>query len=185
MCTGNCRDVAPLGVTCSSAWAAIVVSAPSACGRHVWGRHVQLPYYVAGMRGAAAHEARLRWRAPAAIRRRPKPHRLLLPRRRDGRYLEARTRELPRAARQDGGAAGNLSAVVRPSLRLGGRCRAHGTIKRDKIRLLGFTRYTTSTLRSTAMLGPSLSHPDSLISLDKKDKIVLSDLFFLQPCKGT
>ena len=132
MCTGNCRDVAPLGVTCSSAWAAIVVSAPSACGRHVWGRHVQLPYYVAGMRGAAAHEARLRWRAPAAIRRRPKPHRLLLPRRRDGRYLEARTRELPRAARQDGGAAGNLCAVVRPSLRLGGRCRAHGTIK-DKI----------------------------------------------------
>ena len=68
MCTGNCRDVAPLGVTCSSAWAAIVVSAPSACGRHVWGRHVQLPYYVAGMRGAAAHEARLRWRAPAATR---------------------------------------------------------------------------------------------------------------------
>lgn len=38
------------------------------CVRHVWGRHVQLPYYVAGMRGAAAHEARLRWRAPAATR---------------------------------------------------------------------------------------------------------------------
>ena len=47
------------------------------------------------------------------IRRRPPPHRLLLPRRRDGRYLEARTRELPRATRQDGGAAGHLCAVVR------------------------------------------------------------------------
>ena len=30
----------------------------------------------------------------------------------------------------------------------------------DKIRLLGFTRYTTSTLRSSAMLGPS--HPDAV-----------------------
>ena len=29
------------------------------------------------------------------------------------------------------------------------------------IRLLGFTRYTTSTLRSTAMLGPS--HPDTKV----------------------
>ena len=29
------------------------------------------------------------------------------------------------------------------------------TTIRDKIRLLGFTRYTTSTLRSSAMLGPS------------------------------
>ena len=58
MCTGNCRDVAPLGVTCSFAWAAIVVTAPSACGCHVWGRHAQLAYYVVDMRRAAAHEAR-------------------------------------------------------------------------------------------------------------------------------
>ena len=31
----------------------------------------------------------------------------------------------------------------------------------DKIRLLGLTRYTTSTLRSSAMLGPS--HPDTKV----------------------
>ena len=31
----------------------------------------------------------------------------------------------------------------------------------DKIRLLGFTRYTASTLRSSAMLGPS--HPDTKV----------------------
>ena len=32
------------------------------------------------------------------------------------------------------------------------------TTIRDKIRLLGFTRYTTSTLRSSAMLCPSHIH---------------------------
>ena len=185
-------------------------TAPLLRGRHAWDRHAwgRCARGAPALASSCSHPGGHGWlwhsggaavppRAPMRgrdtieirpkppIRRRLPPHRLLLPRRRDGRYLEARTRELPRAARQDGGAAGNLCAVVRPSLRLGGRCRAHGTIKRDKIRLLGFTRYTTSTLRSTAMLGPSLSHPDSLISLDKKDKIVLSDLFFLQPCKGT
>ena len=85
MCTGNCRDVAPLGVTCSFAWAAKVVKATSTCAcacacactcctcacacacACMWPSCVGLlctwlctaPAYVVIIRGAAAHEARL------------------------------------------------------------------------------------------------------------------------------
>eukprot|EP00964_Phaeocystis_antarctica_P144345 scaffold110105_cov67-Phaeocystis_antarctica.AAC.4 len=44
----------------------------------------------------------------------------------------------------------------------------------DKIRLSGFTRYTTSMLRSSAMLGPS--HPDP-------DTKVRCTVMMIRPCK--
>ena len=159
-------------------------TAPLLRGRHAWDRHAwgRCARGAPALASSCSHPGGHGWlwhsggaavppRAPMRgrdtieirpkppIRRRLPPHRLLLPRRRDGRYLEARTRELPRATRQDGGAAGHLCAVVR----LGGvartalymtpirQCRIVGVYKSPSA-LHGFTAGNPSGGRRVILL---------------------------------
>ena len=70
--------------------------------------------------------------------------------------------------------------TARAVLRLGRNvllCRDQASDReRDKI-LSGFTRYTTSTLRSTAMLDPS--HPDTKVRCTGDDDTHILSIFYL------